>query len=66
MSGIIRNLVKSLIRHYYTAVVAAPQSRVWYHNLYQQLEDTGEVPNLANCKGRPGDEKASSQQVVMA
>jgi hypothetical protein len=52
----VRSIVQAFVRHYYRALVAAPEARVWYHNLYQQLEDTGEVPNLSTCVGRLGDE----------
>ena len=44
------------VKHYYAAVVAAPEARVWYHNLYQRLEDTGEVPDLSTCKGKLNDD----------
>lgn len=51
-----QHLLRKAIIHYYTAVVDNSASRTWYHNLYQQLEADGEVPNTATCIGKLGDE----------
>ncbi|WP_444997935.1 ferritin-like domain-containing protein [Aliikangiella sp. IMCC44359] len=52
----IERFLKKAVEHYYTQVVACPESRVWYHNLYQQLESGGEVPDLDTCRGKLNDE----------
>lgn len=53
---LLERILEKAVVHYYTAVVACPESRVWYHNLYQQLEGDGEVPNTSTCKGKLMDD----------
>lgn len=52
----IERFLKKAVIHYYSAIVACPESRVWYHNLYQQLESGGEVPDLDTCRGKLMDD----------
>ena len=51
----IEKIVRKATRHYYTALVAHPQARVWYYNLYQILEGDAEVPNIESAAGRFDD-----------
>ena len=49
--GLIEAVVRRASRHYYAAVAAHPQARVWYYNLYQVLEGDAEVPNVPQADG---------------
>lgn len=53
--GLLEAVVRRASRHYYTAVAAHPQARVWYYNLYQVLEGDAEVPNVPQAEGIFGD-----------
>ena len=42
--SLIERIVRRASQHYYAALVAHPEARVWYYNLYHVLE--GDADNL--------------------